>query len=397
MTNHILSVYSPLPIQFDHGDGVWLYDTNGNKYLDAYCGIAVTGLGHNNPAVTATIQKQAAKILHVSNFVEIPQQMKLADLLVDLVGVDGKAFFNNSGAEAVETMIKLARLYGHSKNIETPKIIVFEGAFHGRTMATISVGASAKAQAGFGPLLQGLVRVKYNDPVAIETALKLDKDIVAVLIEPIQGESGVQVPSSDYLNKVRALCDKYHALMLIDEVQTGMGRTGHFFCFEHNKIKPDATALAKGLANGVPIGACVIRAPYCDLFKPGSHGATFGGNPLSCATAITTINEIINHKWYDNAAKQGKKILASLKKSLADNKHVIEVRGKGLMIGIQLDKECRDIAPIALRHGIIFNIANLNTIRLLPPLIIDDTQTQFICDTIPLLIQELYAAAESSQ
>jgi acetylornithine aminotransferase len=389
----LLGVYNQLPIQWEHGEGVWLFDTNGNKYLDAFCGIAVTGLGHNHPAVTATIQSQAAKVIHASNVVQIPQQMELADRLVELAGMDAKAFFNNSGAEAVETLLKLARLYGHSKNIEIPKIIVMEGAFHGRTIATIFAGASAKAQAGFEPAIHGLVRVKFNDAAAIETALKLDKDIVAVLVEPIQGESGVQVPSDDYLNKVRELCDKYQVLMLVDEVQCGMGRTGTFFCHEQNKIKPDAISLAKGLANGVPIGACIIRAPYCDLFKVGSHGATFGGNPLSCAAAITTVNEIISHKWYENAAKQGKKINDSLRKSLAGNKHVVDIRGKGLMLGVQLDKECRDILTLALKHGIIFNIANLNTIRLLPPLIIDDVQTQMICDLIPQLINEYYAEA----
>lgn len=392
MAHLLLETYNPLPIQFDHGDGVWLYDTAGNKYLDAYCGIAVTGLGHNYPAVTETIQKQAAKILHTSNVVEIPQQMQLAELLVKLSGMDAKVFFNNSGAEAVETMIKLARLYGHSRNIEVPKIIVFERSFHGRTMATISAGGSAKAQEGFGPLVHGMVRVKYNDPAAIELALKTDKDIVAVLVEPIQGESGVQSPADDFLNKVRALCDEYKALMLVDEVQSGMGRTGKFFCHEFNNIHPDAISLAKGLANGVPIGACIIRAPYYNLFKVGSHGATFGGNPLSCATAITTVNEIIDKKWHENAAKQGKKILESLKKSLAGNKHVVEIRGKGLLIGVQLDKECRDILPIALKKGIIFNIANLNTLRLLPPLIIDDAQTQQICDLIPEIINEYYGA-----
>lgn len=386
--SHLLETYSPIAMQFERGDGVWLFDTAGKKYLDAYCGIAVTGLGHNHPAVTATIQKQAEKLLHVSNFVQIPEQLALADVLVEFSGMDAKVFFNNSGAEAVETLLKLARLYGHSKEIVMPKIIVMDGAFHGRTIATISAGASVKAQTGFGPLLQGFVRVKYNDVTAIEAAIKADSDIVAVLVEPIQGESGVNVPSDDYLNKVREICTKHKVLMLLDEVQSGMGRTGEFFCYEHNNILPDAISLAKGLANGLPIGACIIRAPYCDLFKPGSHGATFGGNPMSCATATTTLQEIKKHKLYENAAKQGKKIIDALKKSLANNKHVVEVRGKGLFIGIQLDRECRDIIPFALKRGIVFNIANLNTIRLLPPLIIEDAEVQQIIDTIPLLIEE---------
>lgn len=390
MANHLLNVYNQLPIHFEYGKGAWLFDAAGNKYLDAFSGIAVTGLGHNHPAVTATIQQQAAKLLHISNVVEIPQQSALADLLVEVAGMDAKVFFNNSGAEAVETALKLARLYGHSKNIESPKIAVMQGAFHGRTFATITAGDNAKAKAGFEPLLPGLVRVPYNNPAAIEAALKDDKDIVAVLVEPIQGESGVKVPADDYLNKVRAICDEYKVLMLLDEVQSGMGRTGKFFAHQFNNILPDAITLAKGLANGIPIGACIIRAPYCDLFKVGSHGATFGGNPLSCATAQTTVQEIVQHKLYENAAKQGKKLLDGFKAALKDNPHVVEIRGKGLMIGIQLDKECRPILPIALKHGIIFNIANLNTIRLLPPLIINDQETQQIIDTIPQLIKEFY-------
>lgn len=389
MGNRLLDTYSQLPVSFESGEGSWLFDLDGNKYLDAYCGIAVTGLGHNHPAITKVIQSQAAKVIHVSNLVTIPQQIELADLLVKVAGMEAKVFFNNSGAEAVETALKLARLYGHSKNIESPKIIVMEGSFHGRTIATIFAGASAKAQAGFGPAVQGFVRVKYNDPVAMETAVKQDKNIVAVLVEPIQGESGVNVPSDDYLAKVREICDQNNLLMLADEVQCGMGRTGKFFCFQHHNILPDAIILAKGLANGLPIGACIIKAPFCDLFKPGSHGATFGGNPLSCAVGIVTVQEIQTKKLYENAAKQGNKLIQGLKDSLTGNKHVVDIRGKGLMIGVQLDRECRAILPIALRKGLIFNIANLNTIRLLPSLLINDEQVQQIVDTMPILVNEL--------
>jgi acetylornithine/N-succinyldiaminopimelate aminotransferase len=301
-----------------------------------------------------------------------------------------RSFFNNSGAEAVETAIKLARLYGHSKNIANPKIIVMNGAFHGRTMATISAGSNPKSREGFDPLLAGFVRVEFNDINAIEAAVKLDQDIVAVLVEPIQGESGVTPASAEYLPKLRTLCDKQNLLLLLDEVQTGMGRTGKFFCFQHGNIQPDAITMAKGLANGVPIGACIIRKPHCDLFKSGSHGSTFGGNPLSCATAVATVKEIVQHKYYANAAKQGAKIIAGLSKALTGNPHVKAVRGMGLMIGIELDEPCREILPIALKHGIIFNIANLNVIRLLPPLIIQDEQAQMIIDLIPQLIEEYY-------
>lgn len=390
MENHLAHTYNPLPVQFERGEGAYLYDTAGKKYLDAYCGIAVTSLGHNYPAVTKTIQTQAAKIIHTSNVVENLPQIELSNMLVSLAGFDGEVFFNNSGAEAVETAIKLARLYGHSKNIAVPKIVVMEGAFHGRTLATISAGDNAKGNAGFVPMLEGFVRVKYNDINALEEAVKADKDIVAVLLEPIQGERGVRVPNDSYLNQVRIVCDQHKLLMMTDEIQAGLGRTGKFFCFEHNEIKPDVITMAKGLANGVPIGACIMRKPYADLFTPGSHGSTFGGNPLSCATAVTTVREIMSHKLYENAAKQGAKILAGLSDALLGNLHVKEVRGKGLMIGVELDQPCRDILHIALKHGIIFNVANMNVLRILPTININDEQAQFIIDTIPKLIDEFY-------
>lgn len=390
MENHLVHTYNQLPVQFARGEGAYLYDTNGKKYLDAYCGIAVTGLGHNHPVITKTIQDQAAKIIHASNVVEIPEQIELSNLLASISGIDAEVFFNNSGAEAVETAIKLARLYGHSKHITNPKIIVMEGAFHGRTIATISAGDNAKAKEGFQPLLTGFVRVKYNDINSIEAAVALDKDIVAVLLEPIQGESGVRVPDDNYLNQVRSVCDQNDLLMMVDEVQTGMGRTGKFFCFEHNAISPDVIMLAKGLANGVPIGACIIRKPYCDLFLPGSHGSTFGGNPLSTATAIATVNEIIKHKLYENAAKQGAKIHSGLSKALASNPHVKCVRGKGLIIGVELDCPCREVLSIALKHEIIFNITNMNVLRILPPLIITDSQAQVIVDTVAQVVIEYY-------
>lgn len=391
MENHLVHAYNQLPIQFERGEGAYLYDTNGRKYLDAYCGIAVTGLGHNNPVVTKTIQNQAAKLIHVSNLVEIPEQIELSNILVSLSGFDGQVFFNNSGAEALETAIKLARLYGHSKQIDYPKVIVMNGAFHGRTMATISAGSNPKYQEGFQPLLEGFVRAPYNDIAALEDLLKADKNIVAILLEPIQGESGINVPKDDYLNKVRILCDEHKILMMVDEVQAGMGRSGKFFCYEHNNIKPDVVTLAKGLANGVPIGACIIRKPYCDLFKPGSHGSTFGGNPLACATAIATVQEIVGNKWYENAARQGTKIISRLNDALLGIPHVVAVRGRGLLIGIELDKPCREVLTIALKYGIIFNIANNNVIRILPTLNITNEQAQLIIDLLPKIINEFYA------
>lgn len=388
MENHTLHVYNQLPIQFERGEGAWLFDRDGNKYLDAFAGIAVTGLGYNNPAITKAIKDQVDKLIHISNLVEIPQQIELSNLLVEKLGYDARVFFNSSGAEAVETAIKTSRLYGHSKSIAEPKIIVMEKAFHGRTMGTISAGGGEKTRAGFDPFLPGFVRVPYNNPQAINKAIEADKDIVAVLVEPIQGESGVSVPSAEYLNEVRAICDNNGLLMMLDEVQTGMGRTGKFFCYEHNGIQPDVVTLAKGLANGIPIGACIIKAPYYELFKVGSHGATFGGNPLSCAVAVATLKELYRGNWMENAAKQGKKILEGLQAGLAGNKHVVGIRGKGLMIGIELDRESRDLLPIALKHKIIFNVAGTHVIRLLPPLIYDDQQTQQLIDVMPKIINE---------
>lgn len=390
MEGHVLNTYNQLPIQWERGEGCYLYDKSGKKYFDAYCGIAVTGLGHNHPVITKAIQNQAAKIIHASNVVEVPQQIELSNLLVGLAGIDGQVFFNNSGAEAVETAIKTARLYGHSKQITNPKIIVMENSFHGRTMATISAGGNPKSKEGFEPLLEGFVRIPFNNVGALQDALKNDPDIVAILLEPIQGESGIRVPDAKYLNEVRKICDEHKILMMLDEVQSGMGRTGKFFCFEHNNIKPDVVTMAKGLANGLPIGACIIAKPYCDLFKPGSHGSTFGGNPLSCGTAVATVHEIVDNKLFDNAARLGEKILQGLKDALADHPHVKEIRGRGLLIGIELDRQCRDILTVALQHNFVFNIANLNTIRLLPVLNLTDEQAELIIDTIPKLITEYY-------
>lgn len=390
MTDHTLNVYNRLPVQFERGEGAWLYDTKGNKYLDALAGIAVTGLGHKHPQVMQAISKQMHKIIHVSNLLEIPEQSALSDLLVAKFGADARVFFSNCGTEAVETAIKLTRLYGHSKNIAEPKVIAMSKAFHGRTMASISAGDSAKARAGFDPLLPGFVRVPFNDLNAVREAIKADPSIVAVLVEPIQGESGINVPDADYVTQLRRICDEHGLLLMLDEIQSGMGRTGKFFAFEHNGIKPDVVTLAKGLANGLPIGATIIRAPFYELFKPGSHGSTFGGNPLCCAVAIATVNELHNGKWFANAAKQGQKILDGLRKALAGNKHVLAVRGKGLMIGIELDKEAREILPIALKHNVLFNIAGTHVIRLLPPLIFTDEQSEMLIDKLPQIIAEYY-------
>lgn len=387
MDEHLLDVYARLPVSFTHGDGVWVYDSEGNKYLDCLCGIAVTGLGHNFSEITKTIKTQAEKLLHISNVVEIPEQAELSNLLVDEFGADARVFVCNSGAESVETLIKLARLYGHSKNIDSPKVLVMSGGFHGRTMGCISASSNPKLWDGFEPLLAGFEGIEYNNLDSL-SGKSDDKNIVAVLLEPIQGEGGIKVPDENYLTHVREICDKNSWLMLVDEIQAGMGRTGKMFAHQHNGIVPDGISLAKGLANGVPIGAAVIREPYYELFKSGSHGSTFGGNPLSSAAACATIKALKSSGAIENANKQGQAILKGLVEALKDKEHVVEVRGKGLMIGIELDRAARGAQELALKYGILLNTTNINTLRILPPLIIKDSEVKRIIEKVPEIIKE---------
>lgn len=385
MEQHLMNTYKRLDLAFERGEGVWLWDTKGNQYLDALSGIAVCGLGHAHPAVTKAIQEQAAKFIHCSNVFQITKQSELANLLARLSGLD-QAFFCNSGAEAVEAALKLIRLYGHQKGIEFPKVIVMEKAFHGRTFATISAGGSLKVQAGFEPLVPGFIRVPYNNIKAIQDLASSHQDIAAILVEPIQGEGGIRVPVEDYLNQLRTICDENQWLLALDEVQTGMGRSGSLFAYQAHGILPDILTLAKGLANGIPIGACLATQAVASLFKPGNHGSTFGGNPLACAASIATLEEIEKLKLWENAKIQGSALLKGLKDKLKDHPHVQEVRGKGLLIGIELDKPCRDILPLALKERLLFNITNDTIIRLTPPLIINHEQVEKILDILPRLI-----------
>jgi acetylornithine/N-succinyldiaminopimelate aminotransferase len=385
--DHLMNTYKRLDIAFERGEGVWLWDTEGKQYLDAFSGIAVCGLGHANPAVTKAIQEQAAKVIHTSNLFQITQQTELANILARLSGLD-QVFFCNSGAEAIEAALKLIRLYGHQQGIEFPKVIVMESAFHGRTLATIAAGGNAKVQAGFEPLMPGFIRAPYNNIEALQALAKSHKDIAAILVEPIQGEGGILVPSDDYLNKLREICDQNKWLLAVDEVQSGMGRTGNLFSYQANAILPDIMSLAKGLANGVPIGACLATEKVASLFKPGNHGSTFGGNPLACAAGIATINEIEKLKLWENAKAQGTLLLTGLKEKLKDNPHVKAIRGKGLLIGIELDKPCRDILPLALKEGLLFNITRETVIRLAPPLIITREQVEKILAILPGLIEQ---------
>lgn len=385
--NHLMNTYRRLPISFTHGKGVYLYDKDGNAYLDAFSGIAVTGLGHAHPAITEAIQNQAAKLLHTSNLFQIENQNALGNELARLTGLD-QTFFCNSGAEAVEAALKLTRLYGHKKGMEFPHVVVMQNAFHGRTLATLSATGNKKIQAGFEPLVPGFIRVPYNDITALNDIAKQHPDIAAVLLEPIQGEGGIYVPHEDYLKNVRSVCDKHHWLMILDEVQTGMGRTGTLFAYQSKGILPDILTMAKGLANGVPIGACMATEAVGSLFHPGNHGSTFGGNPLATAAALATLKEIESKKLSDQAKRLGDILLKGLKEKLQGMPAVKDVRGQGLMIGIELDRACRDILNLALEKRILFNITNDKVIRLLPPLILEEKELKMILQLIPELIQE---------
>ena len=385
---HLMSTYAPLPVTFKSGKGAMLTDTNGKEYLDALSGIAVCGLGHAHPAVAKAISEQANKLIHTSNLYEIENQQNLADKLCALSGLD-RVFFSNSGAEANEAAIKLARLYGHQKNIDVPTIVVMENSFHGRTMATLSATGSRKVQAGFEPLVQGFVRAPYNDIESIENIAKNNSNIVAVLVEPVQGESGIQLPDADYLNKLRELCDQNEWLLMLDEIQTGMGRTGEWFAFQHNNIKPDVMTLAKALGNGVPIGACLASEKAASVMKPGNHGSTFGGNPLACAAGLAVIETMQSEQLVAKAKDIGAYLLAALQKELADVQGVREVRGLGLMLGIELDQPCTELFSKALAEGLLLAIQADTIIRLLPPLILSEEQADTIVQKITQLVTTL--------
>ena len=387
MTSHIMPTYSRLPVTFERGEGAWLLDENNNRYLDALSGIAVCNLGHAHPAVHRAICAQSEKLLHTSNIYKIAAQERLADKLTEKSGMDN-VFFCNSGAEANEAAIKLARKYGHERGIENPAIIVMEKSFHGRTLATLSATGNSKVQQGFAPLVEGFVRVPYNDISAIKQALGQNKNIVAVLVEPIQGEGGVNIPAADYLNRIRSLCDQHELLMMLDEIQTGIGRTGKFLAFQHNNIIPDVCTLAKALGNGVPIGACLARGKAAQLLTAGNHGSTFGGNPLACSAALAVLATLDEENLIEQAQQKGQAICAGFIEHLKGNKHVVDIRNKGLMIGIELDSPCAELVKSALQQRLLINVTNETTIRLLPPLIIDEQQIKLLVETLSTLITE---------
>ncbi|ADC62845.1 acetylornithine and succinylornithine aminotransferase [Allochromatium vinosum DSM 180] len=380
-----MATYNRLPVTFDRGEGVWLWDTNGKRYLDALSGIAVCGLGHAHPAVRDALCEQAGRLIHTSNIYGVAEQERLGALLTEQAGMD-RVFFANSGAEANEAAIKLARLHAHRRGIENPAILVAEHSFHGRTLATLSATGNRKVQAGFEPLVQGFVRVPYDDLDAIETAATNRPNIVAILIEPIQGEGGIRLPSDDYLVRLREICDRSGWLLMLDEIQTGMGRTGRLFAFQHAGIQPDVVTLAKGLGNGMPIGACLARGAAAEVFSPGSHGSTFGGNPLACRVGRAVLETLIDENLTENAAAQGAYLLDSLRAALGETHGLVEIRGRGLMVGIELDRPCGELVGRALDAGLLINVTAERVIRLLPPLIIDRAQIDELVATLTGLI-----------
>jgi acetylornithine aminotransferase len=387
MTSHIMPTYGRLPVTFTHGKGAWLWDDQDKRYLDAVSGIAVCNLGHAHPAVHKAIAKQSKTLIHTSNLYQVAAQEQLADVLTAKSGMDN-VFFSNSGAEANEAAIKLARCYAHQQGITKPEIIVMEKSFHGRTLATLSATGNPKVQKGFEPLVTGFIRVPYNDIAAIEQAIAKHKNCVAILVEPIQGEGGVNIPADDYLNKIRDLCDQHQLLMMLDEIQTGIGRTGKFLAFQHNGILPDVCTLAKALGNGVPIGACLARGKAATLFTAGMHGSTFGGNPLVCSAALAVLKTLEQDDLIAQAQTKGEKIVAAFRKKLLANPQVIDIRHKGLMIGIELAEPCAALVAAAQQQGLLINVTNDKVIRLLPPLVIKNKQIDFLVTTLSSLIQE---------
>ena len=386
-TQPLMNVFNRLSVAFDHGKGAWLYDTDGNKYLDALCGIAVTGLGHAHPAVTRAISEQAAKLIHCSNIYTIPLQTELAERLTRISGMEN-VFFANSGAEANEAAIKLARRHGHNRGIDNPAIIVMDQSFHGRTLATLSATGNRAVQQGFEPLVSGFVRVPYDDVEAVRQVARNNPNVVAILVEPVQGEGGVHIPTADYLNQLRDLCDQQEWLLMLDEVQTGNGRTGKYFAYQHNNILPDVVTTAKGLGNGFPIGACLARGTAAEVLTPGTHGTTYGGNPLACATAIAVVDTIEQDNLCERAIELSDRIVNGFREQLGNSAHVREVRNKGLMIGIELAEAGSELVVLAKVKGILLNITGGGkVVRLLPPLIMSDSEADLLVSTVSQLIK----------
>ena len=391
---HLMQTYAPPPVAFVRGEGAWLWDTEGRRYLDALAGIAVNGLGHAHPVLTRAIAEQAARLIHTSNLFRVPEQERLADKVCALADMDN-AFFCNSGSEANECAIKIARLYGHQRGVDEPAIVVMEKAWHGRTLATLSATGSRKAQAGFEPLLGGFIRVPYNDAAAVERIAD-NPSIVAILMEVLQGEGGIHVADTGYVRRLRELCDRRQWLLMIDEVQSGIGRTGRWFAHQWMGVVPDVMPLAKGLGGGVPIGACLARGAAAAVFKPGNHGSTFGGGPLASIAALTTLEVIEKDGLLDHARRMGEIVHGGLARELSSVAGVREVRGKGLMIGIELDRPCGDLVRRALASGLLINVTADRVVRLLPPLVIREAEAREIVSILVPLVKAFLAEAPAA-
>ncbi len=394
--SHVMNTYARLPVAFERGEGVWLWDVSGKRYLDALAGIAVCGVGHSHPKLTAVLAEQLARLVHTSNLYGIPLQEKLGDKLAAISGMDS-VFFCNSGCEANEAAIKLARLYGHHRKIESPAIVVLERAFHGRTIATLSATGSRKVQAGFEPLVSGFVRVPFDDLEAVKRVAESNRNVAAVLVELIQGEGGINVCHPGYLAGLREICDASGWLLMLDEVQSGIGRTGTWFAFQQSRVTPDVMTLAKGLGNGVPIGACLAAGPAAKLFKPGNHGSTFGGNPLACAAALATLQIIEDEGLMANAVAVGDHLRSALASRFAGNAGVREIRGRGLMVGIELAYPCNELIEQALAEGLLINVTADTVIRLLPPLIFTRENADHLVDKLSALVLAFLARQSAAQ
>lgn len=395
MADTLQNTYNRLPVAFERGQGAWLWDTEGRRYLDALSGIAVCGLGHSHPKIASAIAEQAHTLIHTSNLYRIPLQEKLARRLCALSGME-QVFFCNSGAEANEAAIKLARLHGHRRGIQNPKIIVMEGSFHGRTLATLTATGNARIQHGFEPLVEGFVRVPFGDSTAV-AEYRSDPDVAAILVEPITGEGGIRIPPDGYLRDLRALATENDWLLMLDEIQAGIGRTGEWFAFQHEQMLPDVLSLAKGLGNGVPIGASLVAGRAVELFTPGSHGTTFGGNPLACRAALTVLDVMQAEGLREEAARQGAQLLRLLEERLGQQPEVVEIRGRGLMLGVELDRPAGELVRIALDRGLLLNVTAERVVRLLPPLIISDAQITEIADTLSEIVLELIHKSEKQR
>jgi len=387
---HQMNTYKPLDVAFTHGEGVWLHTTDGRKILDALAGIAVSGLGHAHPKLTRAIAEQAGRIIHTSNLVNIPEQAALAEKLCGIADMDN-VFFGNSGAEANECAIKIARLYGHQRGISNPQIIVMERAWHGRTLATLAATGSRKAQAGFEPLVTGFIRVPYNDIEAIKAIAAHHHDVVAVLSEVLQGEGGIVEARTDYLQELRAFCTEKNWLLMIDEVQSGVGRTGKWFAHQWAGIVPDVMALAKGLGSGVPIGACLAKGAAAQVFKPGNHGTTFGGGPLVAVAALRTLEIMEEEGLLANATAMGALLKQGLHDSLGGVTGVKEIRGQGLMLGVELNRPCAEIVSMGLEAGLLTNVTQDSVVRIVPPLIINEAETREMVSRIAGVIKRFLA------